>query len=241
MSVSVAELVKRDVVRANRILARENVIDDFGHVSLRNPENPDRYFLARSRSPELVTLDDVMEFTLEGEPIDQRGRPMYSERAIHGCILMARPDINSVSHFHARSVLPFTVCDEPLKPLFHMASVIGEQVPVWDSQPEFGDTDMLVNTLPMGHSLAKAMGQGRAVLIRGHGAVVAGESIRNMVMSSVYLKENAELVLQARALGKPLKYLTAGEVQKTGAMLRSQLASDRAWDYYVARSGFRGV
>ncbi len=241
MSTSMAELVKRDVVLANRILARENVIDDFGHVSLRNPENPHRYFLARSRSPELVTLDDVMEFTLEGEPIDQRGRPMYSERAIHGCIFMARPEINAVSHFHARSVLPFTVCDEPLKPLFHMASVIGERVPVWDSQPEFGDTDMLVNTLPMGHSLAKAMGSGLAVLIRGHGAVVAGESIRNMVMSSVYLKENAELVLQARALGKPLYYLTPGEVEKTGAMLRSQLASDRAWDYYVARSGFRGM
>ncbi len=100
---------------------------------------------------------------------------------------------------------------------------------------------MLVNTLPMGKSLAGAMGQGRAVLIRGHGAVVAGESIRNMVMSSVYLKENAELILQARALGKPIKYLTSGEVQKTGAMLRSRLASDRAWDYYVARAGFRGM
>ena len=92
-------------------------------------------------------------------------------------------------------MLPFTVADEPLKPLFHMASVIGEHVPVWDSQPEFGDTDMLVNTLPMGHSLAKALGQGRAALIRGHGAVAVGESIRNLVMTSVYLKENAELVL----------------------------------------------
>jgi HCOMODA/2-hydroxy-3-carboxy-muconic semialdehyde decarboxylase len=237
---SVAELVKRELVLANRILARESVIDDFGHVSMRHPENPNRYFLARSRSPALVTLDDIIEFTLEGEPIDQRGRAMYSERAIHGCIYMARPDVNSISHHHARSVLPFTVTDEPLKPLFHMASVIGDSVPVWDSQPEFGDTDMLINTLPMGHSLAKTLGQGRTVLIRGHGAVVVGEDIRNMVIASVYLKENAELVLTARSLGK-LYYLTPGEVQKTGAMLRSQLATDRAWDYYVARAGFGGL
>ena len=238
---SIAEHIKRDVVLANRIMARENVIDDFGHISLRHPENPKRYFLARSRSPELVTLDDIMEFTLEGEPIDQRGRPMYSERAIHGCIFMARPDVNAVSHFHARSVLPFTVADEPLKPLFHMAAVIGESVPVWDSQPEFGDTDMLINTLPMGHSLAKTLGQGRVALIRGHGAVAVGENIRNLVMTSVYLKENAELALQARCFGKPLYYLTPGEVQKTGAMLRTPIATDRAWDYYVARAGCRGM
>lgn len=240
-ATSIAELVKRELVLANRIMARENVIDDFGHVSLRHPENPKHYFLARSRSPELVTADDIMEFALEGDPIDQRGRAMYSERAIHGCIFMARPDVNAVSHFHARSVLPFTVADEPLKPLFHMASVIGETIPVWDSQPEFGDTDMLVNTLPMGHSLAKTLGQGRVALIRGHGAVAVGENIRNLVMTSVYLKENAELVLQARSLGKPLYYLTPGEVQKTGAMLRTQLATDRAWDFYVARAGFRGL
>lgn len=240
-ATSIAELVKRELVLANRIMARENVIDDFGHVSLRHPENPDRYFLARSRSPELVTADDIIEFTLEGEPIDQRERPMYSERAIHGCIFMARPDVNAVSHFHARSVLPFTIVDEPLKPLFHMASVIGETVPVWDSQPEFGDTDMLVNTLPMGHSLAKTLGQGRVALIRGHGAVAIGENIRNLVMTSVYLKENAELALQARAFGKPVYALTPGEVRKTGTMLRTPLATDRAWDFYVARAGFRGL
>jgi ribulose-5-phosphate 4-epimerase/fuculose-1-phosphate aldolase len=238
---SAAELIKRELVLANRIMARENVIDDFGHVSLRNPENPNRYFLSRSRSPELVTVDDIIEFTLEGEPIDQRERPMYSERAIHGCIFMARPDVNAVSHFHARSILPFTVADEPLRPLFHMASVIGETVPVWDSQPEFGDTDMLINTLPMGHSLAKTLGRNRTALIRGHGAVAVGENLRNLVMTSVYLKENAELVLNARSFGKPLKYLTPGEVAKTGAMLRSKLATDRAWDFYVARAGFRGL
>lgn len=230
----------RDLVLANRILAREDVIDDFGHVSVRHPDDPSRYFLSRSRSPELVNLDDIMEFTLEGEPIDQRSRAIYSERPIHGALYMARPDVNCVAHHHPRSVLPFTVANIPLRPLFHMASVIGAEIPVWDSQPEFGDTNMLVDSLPMGHSLARTLGENRIVLIRGHGAVVVGENIRNTVFASVYLKENAELVLQARAFGE-LYYLTPGEIEKTGTMLRSELASNRAWDFYVARCGFRGM
>jgi HCOMODA/2-hydroxy-3-carboxy-muconic semialdehyde decarboxylase len=235
------EHVKRDLVLANRILARENVIDDFGHVSIRNPDDPNRYFLSRSRSPELVTLDDIMEFTLAGDAIDQRGRAVYAERAIHGAVFIARPEVNAITHFHARSVIPFTVADEPLKPLFHMAAVIGEEVRVWDSQPEFGDTDMRVTTQAMGRSLANMLGQDRVVLMRGHGAVAVGENIRTVLMTSIYLKENAELILQARSLGKPLYYLTAGEIQKTGTMLREPLSSDRAWDYYVSRAGFRGM
>ena len=230
-----------ELVTANRILANQGIVDSYGHVTIRSPDNPECYFMSRARAPERVEIGDIMEFTLEGEPIDQRGRPMYSERPIHGCLFMARPDINAVAHFHARSVLPFTVADEPLKPLFHMAAVIGETVPVWDSQPEFGDTNMLIDTMPMGHSLAKALGKNRTALIRGHGAIAVGENLRNLVMTSVYLKENAELVLQARSLGKPLTYLTPGEVQKTGTMLRTPIATDRAWDYYVARAGFRGM
>ena len=230
----------RDLVIANRILAREGIIDDFGHVSLRHPSDPGRYFLSRSRSPALVIMDDIIEFTLEGEPLDQRGRAMYAERAIHGAMYMTRPDVNCVAHHHARAVLPFTVAKAPLKPLFHMAAVIGREVPVWDSQPEFGDTNMLVDSMPMGHSLAKALGSNRAVLIRGHGAVVVGENVRNTVFASVYLNENAELVLRAGALGE-LYYLTAGEIEKTGNMLRSDLAANRAWDYYVARAGYQGI
>lgn len=238
-AASIQEAI-RDLVLANRIMAREDVIDDFGHISVRHPLRADRFFLSRSRSPMLVTADDILEYTIDGEPIDQRGRAVYAERAIHAGMYQARPDVMSVCHHHARSVLPFTVAEVELKPLFHMATVIGAEIPVWDSQPEFGDTNMLVDTLPMGHSLARTLGANRCVLLRGHGAVVVGESIRNTVFTSVYLKENAELVLAARALG-PLKYLTPGEIQKCGDMLRSPLASNRAWDYYVARAGFRGI
>ena len=236
---AIADMLNQLVI-ANRILAREDVIDDFGHVSARHPTNPGHYFLSRSRSPEIVTRDDIMEFTLEGEPIEQNGRPMYRERALHGAVYMARPDINCVTHHHARAVLPFTVSTRKLRPIFHMAAVIGHDVPLWDSQAEFGDTNMLVETLEQGHSMARAMGQERCVLLRGHGATCCGTNIKEAVFVSIYMKENAQAVLDALPLGEPT-YLTPGEIDQTRAMLFSPVPQSRTWDYRVARAGFRGL
>ena len=228
------------LVMANRILAREDVIDDFGHVSVRHPANPGRYFLSRSRSPEMVTKDDLMEFTLEGEPVAQNGRAMYRERALHGAVYLARPEVNAVTHHHARSVLPFTLGRVKLRPVFHMASVIGHDVPVWDSQDEFGDTNMLIETMAQGHSMARAMGGERCVLIRGHGATCAGASLREVVFVSIYMKENAEAQLRMMQVGEPV-FLSAGEIEQCRAMLLSDLPQDRTWDYRVARAGYRGL
>ncbi|HYZ63048.1 MAG TPA: class II aldolase/adducin family protein [Acetobacteraceae bacterium] len=236
---AVADVLTQLVI-ANRILAREGVIDDFGHVSVRHPTNPGRYFLSRSRSPEIVVRDDIIEFTLEGEPIEQNGRPMYRERALHGAVYMARPEVNAVTHHHARAVIPFGLTGRALRPAFHMASVIGHHVPVWDSQAEFGDTNMLIETMEQGHSMARAMGGERCVLIRGHGATCCGNTLREAVFVSIYLKENAELVLNTLPLGEP-NYLTPGEIDQTRAMLLSELPQNRAWDYRAARAGFRGL
>ena len=228
------------LVIANRILAREDVIDDFGHVSVRHPSDPNRYFLSRSRSPEIVVRDDIIEFTLEGEPIDQNGRAMYRERALHGAVYMARPEVQSVTHNHARPVLPFTVTGRPLRPMFHMAAVIGHEVPLWDSQAEFGDTNMLVETMEQGHSMTRAMGQENCVLLRGHGATCCGNTLQAAVFTSIYLKENARAVLDALPLGEPT-YLSRGEVEQTRAMLLSDVPQNRTWDYRLARAGFRGL
>ncbi len=230
----------RELVLANRILAREDVIDDFGHVSVRHPTNPDRFLLSRSRSPEVVTRDDIMEFELDGTLVSDDNRRPYAERFIHGAIYMARPDVNSVSHHHARSVIPFSVTDTPLRPVFHMASVMGTDIPVWDSQPEFGDTNMLVDSLDMGHSLAKTLGNGRAALLRGHGAICAAPDLKAICMISIYMKDNAELILKTLPLGEP-KYLAPGEIEKAGSMLLSDMPLARAWDYWTARAGFSGI
>jgi len=228
------------LVIANRILAREDVIDDFGHVSVRHPTRPDRFLLSRSRSPEVVTRGDIMEFDLDGTLLSDDPRRPYAERFIHAALYAARPEVNAVSHHHARPVIPFTVTGVPLKPIFHMGAVAGPDVPVWDSQPEFGDTNMLVDSLPMGQSLARTLGDRAAVLLRGHGAVCAAADLRAICMISIYLKENAELILNSLPLGQPA-YLTDGEIEKARALLLSDMPLTRAWDYWAARAGFAGL
>jgi len=229
-----------DLVLANRILAREDVIDDFGHVSIRNPLNPDHYFIARSRSPQVVTRGDIMEFTLDGEQVSDDPRRPYAERHIHGAIYKDRPDVNAVTHHHARSVLPFTIFDISLRPMFHMSAVIGPKIETWDSQDEFGDTNMLVDSMEMGHSLARVLGQNRVALLRGHGCVCVADNLKAVIMISIGLKDNAQLIQTSRQMGE-IKYLTDGEIEKAGSMLLGPMPLARAWDYWVARAGFSGL
>jgi HCOMODA/2-hydroxy-3-carboxy-muconic semialdehyde decarboxylase len=219
----------RDLVIANRILAAHNVVDAFGHVSIRNPENPDTYFLARSKGPAGVTLDDLIEFTLDSEPINQNGRAMYAERQIHGKIYTARADVNAVCHNHSAATIPFGVTNVPMKPIFHMGSVIGSDIPTWDIAKEFGDTNLLVTTPDQGKSLAKKLGKGRVVLMRGHGTAVASGTLREVVFTSVYLQKNAELVTTARQFGN-VHYLSKGEIKRASALLFEPLSQDRAWN-----------
>lgn len=229
-----------ELVLANRILDRENVIDNFGHVSIRHPIHRDRYLLSRSRSPGNVTRDDILEFTLEGELLGQDHRFIYSERHIHGAIYKDRPDVNAVTHHHARSIIPFTMNDISLRPVFHMSSVIGKDVPIWESQDEFGDTNMLVDSMEMGHSLARTLGQSAVALLRGHGCICVASDIRAVCMISVGLRDNAELVQQTLQIGD-LVSLTDGEIEKTGTMLLGKMPLARAWDYWVARAGYSGL
>ena len=227
--------VLNDLVVANRILAKEQVVDAFGHVSVRHPDHPDRYLMSRSRSPELVTLDDIMEFTLEGEPVGTvMGKP-YAERHIHGAILEARPDVGSVVHNHSEAVIPFTVTDMPLRPLMHVTGVIGNHVPVWDIADQFNDTNLLVTSIEQGRSLAAGLSDARVVLMRGHGCAVAGASIREAVLTAVYTQVNARIQLQAMSLGA-VRYLSPGEIRRTPETLIGPLAMERAWEYLARRA-----
>jgi HCOMODA/2-hydroxy-3-carboxy-muconic semialdehyde decarboxylase len=223
-----------DLVTANRILADHHVVDAFGHVSIRHPERPDRYFMSRSRGPNLVERADLIEFDLASEPIDQNGRRMYAERQIHGRIYAARPDVNAVCHNHAPATIPFGATGTRLQPIFHMASVIGGDIPIWDIQTEFGDTNLLVTTQPQGDSLARALAANHVVLMRGHGSAVAAPTLRGVVFASVYLQKNAELVLAAKNLGD-VTYLTPGEIAAASELLSEALSQDRAWESWSSR------
>ena len=227
--------VIEELVTANRILARENVVDSFGHISVRHPGNPQRYLLSRSRAPDCIEPDDIMEFTLDGAAVDARERAPYLERFIHGALYEARPDVMSVVHHHSESVIPFGVTSRKIKPVFHMGASIGHEVTVWDSHDHFGDTSLLVENMDMGRDLAKAVGAGATVLMRGHGATVAGRTIRHAVYISVYLELNARLQKQAMDMGE-VKFLTPGEVEKVRGRTGSY-GINRAWENWCRRAG----
>ena len=226
--------IMKDLVIANRILANENVVDAYGHVSIRHPDNPQRYLLSRSRAPERVETGDIMEFTLEGEPVDARGRKPYLERFIHGATYEKRPDVMAVIHNHSPGVIPFGVTGRKLKPIMHMCGTIGHEVPIWDQRKKFGDTDLLVTNMAMGRDLVKTLGKGRTALMRGHGCVVAGPELRQTVYTAVYLELNAKLQMQAEAMGK-VKFLSKGEVNKVIATT-TPTNVNRAWENWCRRA-----
>jgi ribulose-5-phosphate 4-epimerase/fuculose-1-phosphate aldolase len=234
------ELAVREVVLANRILAHENIVEASGHVSARHPHYPDRYLISWSRSPELVTIDDIMECTLAGDPIGD-DRPPYRERHIHGAIYEARPDVRAIVHTHAEEVLPFGIVDVPLRPVIGSASMIGARIPVWDIADDFGhDTSLLVETLEQGRSLARCLGRETVALMAAHGMAAAAGSMIEVVRVAVYLARNARVQLAAMQTGKPLRYLSDGEIttRATGAYFApNSHGIYRAWEYWALRAG----
>jgi ribulose-5-phosphate 4-epimerase/fuculose-1-phosphate aldolase len=229
-----------ELVIANRIVAAEKVCDAFGHVSVRHPGDPKLFLLSRGRAPELIQAFDIMQFTLDGRTAAGNGKP-YLERFIHGAIYEARPDVQAIVHSHSYSVVPFSVIEEKLRPIMHVCATIGADVPVWEPQNNFGDTDLLVADMDQGRDLARALGARTSVLMRGHGSTVAGASLREAVYAAVMLEINAQLQLKAQAFG-PVKFLTPGEIEKIRARQnkgRPGEGYDRAWQYWLRHAGFQ--
>ncbi len=224
-----------ELVTANRILAREGVVDSFGHVSIRHSDRPDRYLLSRARAPECIEADDLMEFALDGTPVDSGDRKPYAERFIHGAVYEARSDVAAVVHHHSPSVIPFSVTATPLSPVMHMCAGIGSHIPTWDSRTNFGDTNLLVTNMNMARDLVAALDRRPVILMRGHGCVVAGASLREVVFNSIYLQLNADLQMKARSLGE-VTFLSEGEI---AAILRtrSSFTFERAWEFWCRRAG----
>jgi HCOMODA/2-hydroxy-3-carboxy-muconic semialdehyde decarboxylase len=202
-----------DLVAAYRILAEYGVIDAYGHVSLRSPTNPQRYYLGRSLAPERVQLEDIIEYDLDSTPLNAQGRESVTERFIHGEIYKARPDVLAVVHNHSPSVVPFSVTGVPMRALWHMAAFVGDGLPNWEIRSVRKGTDLLVRDGVLGASLAKSLGTKPAALMRGHGSVTVGESLPRAVGRSVYLELSARMQMQALLLSKDITYLDAGEVQ----------------------------
>jgi ribulose-5-phosphate 4-epimerase/fuculose-1-phosphate aldolase len=222
-----------DMVIGSRVLADFGVLDGFGHVSARHPTNPNHFLMARSLAPALVTADDIMEFDLDGNAVDARGRTVFLERFIHSEIYKARPDVMSVVHTHSPGVIPFSVTKVPLRAMFHNPSFLAVGVPVWDIRKDFGETDMLVSNPALGKSLAQTLGDKPVVLMRGHGDVTVGPSVKMAVFRAYYTDVNAKLQSQAIALGGEVNYLTPGEGEKGDKI--NFIVLDRIWNLWKMR------
>jgi HCOMODA/2-hydroxy-3-carboxy-muconic semialdehyde decarboxylase len=189
-----------DLVAAYRVLAEYGVIDGYGHVSVRSPRDPNRYYLARAIAPERVQVEDMIEYDLDSRPIDENGRESVRERFIHGEVFRSRPEVMAVVHNHSPSVVPFSVTGVPMRPIFHMAAFVGEGLPNFEIRDAQKGTDLLVKTPQLGKALAKTLGPKPAALMRGHGAVVVGENLPRAVGRSVYLELSARMQMQAMLL-----------------------------------------
>jgi HCOMODA/2-hydroxy-3-carboxy-muconic semialdehyde decarboxylase len=200
-----------DLVIANRILADQGVVDGYGHVSVRNPADPNHFFISRWLAPDLVTEDDIVELDFDCTPVNGGKRKLYSERFIHSEIYRVRPDVKSIVHTHAPTVVLMGVCGEPIVPVYHMAGFVGAGVPVFDIRKSSGMTNMLISDAGRGKALAQTLGGASATLMRGHGGVTVGSNLSQAVGRSVYLKINAEL--QAQLLGRKFVPLAPEEAR----------------------------
>lgn len=220
----------QDLVVANRVLTDLNVIDGFGHVSMRHPTDPNRYLMGRSLAPALVTADDIMEYDLDSNPVDAKGRASFLERFIHGEIYKARPDVKAVVHTHSPGIIPFSVSSTPLRPVFHLGAFLFPEAPVFEIRDSAGMSNMLVSNAQLGKALANTLGDRSVALMRGHGSVVVAATIPMAVFRAHYSNVNAQLQSQALALGGSVSYLLGEESQKTLGVIDQ--IHGRAWDLW---------
>ena len=224
-----------ELVIANHILYDQNAVDGYGHISVRNPANPNTFFLARSVAPSVVKVEDIMEFDMDGKALNGDNRVAYGERFIHSGVLRNRPDLNSVIHGHAAPILPYGITGTTLKPVYHMSAFLGEGAPIFEirnfAKPS-PDTDMFVSSIDLGNALSKSMGTQYFVLMRGHGYAAGADSIKKAVFRAIYAIQNASIQSEAMKMGK-VQYLTVGETVSSRETIEKTIA--RPWQLWSER------
>lgn len=224
-----------ELVIANHILYDQNAVDGYGHISVRNPANPNTFFLARSVAPSTVKVEDIIEFDMSGKALNGDNRTAYGERFIHSGILKNRPDINSVIHGHAPPILPYGLTGSTLKPVYHMSSFLGEGAPIFEirnfAKPN-PDTDMFVSNAELGNALSQTMGLQYFVLMRGHGYAAGGDSIKKAVFRAIYAIQNASIQSEAMKMGQ-VQYLTPGEAAISQETIEKTIG--RPWQLWTER------
>lgn len=200
-----------ELVAANHVLAMLGLVDAFGHIAMRDPADPERYFLSRGMAATLVTRADIQHFDLDSNPIDPAATGASIERFIYSGIFRARPDVNAIVHTHSPNVIPFSVSSTPLRPISHAGAFLSPQVPVYDARDTVGASNFMISTPELGSALAAALGTHSAALIRGHGNVVVGANPGMAVYRAHHMDKTAQLLLGALQLGGTVTYVHPDE------------------------------
>ena len=230
-SKSTRDTIFQELVTATKILLNEGIMDTFGHISARDPEDPESFFLGQKLAPSLITVGDIQRFNLDGETTDNR--PSYLERYIHSEIYKARPDVQCVLHTHSPAVLPYCFVDTPLRPVTHMGAFMGESVPVYEIRDKLGDeTDLFGGSPSVCADIAESLGSQTVVLMARHGVVNVGNSVREVVFRAFYLEREAAALTAGLQIGT-VKYLSPGEVRTAGKLVGAQI--DRGWNHWSQR------
>jgi HCOMODA/2-hydroxy-3-carboxy-muconic semialdehyde decarboxylase len=224
---------REELATASRILADQGVFDAAGHVSMRHPDNPERFLMSRSLAPALVTADDILEITVAGESCDAGGRQPFIERHLHAGIYRRRPDVMAIAHGHSPAVIPFGLVDTPMRATYHNAAFLAAGVPVFDIRQKFGATDIVINSAERGAALAEALGDKSVLLLRTHGFVAVGPSIQAAVFRAIFTEINARVQLQAATLGGAMAALDEEEGRKADAINLATVG--RSWELWKGR------
>ena len=236
MSISggpVDRAVLEDLAASSRILADQGVFDAAGHVSMRHPGHPERFLMSRSLAPQMITADDIMEFDIDSNAIDARGRNGFIERYLHGEIFRARPDVMAIAHSHSPSTIAFGLSNVPMRAMYHNAAFLAAGVPVFDIRDKFGATDIVISTAEKGAALAKVLADKPVALLRAHGMVATGPSLPVAVFRAIFTVTSANIQHQALALGGPVAALDAEE-GRLADVVNVQTVG-RAWDLWKKR------
>jgi ribulose-5-phosphate 4-epimerase/fuculose-1-phosphate aldolase len=231
--------VLEDLAAASRILVDQGVFDAAGHVSMRHPQRVDRFLMSRSLAPELVTADDIMEFTLDCEPVNPSAalgaspRKPFIERFLHGGIYKTRSDVMAVAHGHSAAVIPFGLVNTPMRATYHNAAFLAAGVPVFDIRERFGSTDIVISSAEKGAALADALGHKHVLLLRAHGFVAVAPTLQSAVFRAIFTEVSARVQLQAAMLGGPMAVLDEEEGRKADAINLATVG--RSWELWKKR------
>jgi HCOMODA/2-hydroxy-3-carboxy-muconic semialdehyde decarboxylase len=228
-----------DLVYANRILSYKGlgILDALGHVSVRDPRNPNHYFIARYVSAAFVTANDIIENDLDSKPVAGPRSDQFQEIYMHGEIYKARPDVMAIVHAHTPEIVVFTESSVTMCPVINGGMFMGERLPIHDVR-KFDPREILIRTPELGRSVAIVLANRPAVLLKGHGYALTGSSLQGVVARAYQLRMNAKVQQQAIALGGKVTYLEQPEEAPlpvrtaVPAKSSSDVQDDRAWEYW---------